>query len=165
MKWILTTRMLRKTYLAIWMRGRGPGAGPGSSRSLHANIAVGPPRNKMEGRRIVIMQQALRKHIKRNHHQRVLDYPDNCNICGTGFMEYRDDLKEHVRKKHPDDFARLYPNSALGGCPKTLKYTTHPTDTPLQCCENPNYFQHTDGWGGGAIFPVARGSCKNRDWL
>lgn len=55
------------------------------------------------------MRQAVQKHYKRNHQSQVY----NCEFCPTKIRNRRDNMKDHVRKKHPVEFLRKYPGSQM----------------------------------------------------
>ncbi|KUI61053.1 hypothetical protein VP1G_08224 [Cytospora mali] len=52
------------------------------------------------------MRQAVQKHIKRFHNS--IDY--KCPFCQTVIKKRPDNLKDHIRKKHPKRFSSQYPD-------------------------------------------------------
>lgn len=60
---------------------------------------------KQKGRTVQKRQQAVQKHVKRNH--KTEDF--TCEICNMTIKKRRDNLKDHVKRKHPDQFPDIYP--------------------------------------------------------
>ncbi|KKY34314.1 hypothetical protein UCDDA912_g05719 [Diaporthe ampelina] len=53
------------------------------------------------------LRLAVEKHVKRNHYSR--DY--RCRVCNQSFRNRPDNVKPHVRRKHPSKLAELYPET------------------------------------------------------
>ncbi|ROV96305.1 hypothetical protein VMCG_07668 [Cytospora schulzeri] len=75
------------------------------SQSYQCNDCPWKPEEK--GRTAQRLRQALRKHIKRNHQTE--DF--QCSICPTIIQKRADNMKDHVRRKHPEQFPHMYPGS------------------------------------------------------
>lgn len=56
------------------------------------------------------LRLAVEKHVKRNHQSR--DY--QCPLCDQVIKKRPDNVKQHVFKKHPEEFDELYPKVAAG---------------------------------------------------
>lgn len=82
-----------------------PGVGC-ESKEHHCNICKWTPDDKTKIKRDPQkMQQAVRKHIKRNHHTKNFI----CEFCGITIHKRFDNMRDHVRRKHSDQSA--YPDS------------------------------------------------------
>lgn len=82
---------------------------------------------KPDGRSAQKLKQAVLKHVKRYHDAR--DY--KCELCGTVIQKRRDNFKDHVRKRHPAEFPRLYPGpTGKRRQSECVSYGPPPTPTP-----------------------------------
>lgn len=57
------------------------------------------------------LKMAMEKHMKRNHQSRGY----SCPICNQGFRNRPDNVKQHIRRKHPESFDSLYPKETVVG--------------------------------------------------
>ncbi|ROV96409.1 hypothetical protein VSDG_05406 [Cytospora chrysosperma] len=74
------------------------------SQGLYCTTCGWEPETQ-KGRPIQKRKQAVQKHIKRNHKTGNF----TCEICKITIKNRRDNLKDHVKRKHPDQFPDLYP--------------------------------------------------------
>lgn len=57
------------------------------------------------------LKQAVEKHLKRNH--RSENY--KCPFCSQSFKNRPDNVKPHIRRKHPEEFSKRYQNPTHDG--------------------------------------------------
>lgn len=57
------------------------------------------------------LRQAVEKHFKRNHQSK----DHQCKVCKQTFRNRPDNVKPHVKRKHPEMLAKLYPKAAAQG--------------------------------------------------
>lgn len=66
----------------------------------------------MTGNRSLLkLRQAVEKHLKRNHRSE----NHQCPFCSQSFKNRPDNVKPHIRRKHPEEFSKLYQNSTHDG--------------------------------------------------
>lgn len=89
------------------------------------------------------LRLAVDKHLKRNHATR--DY--RCPVCGQTFRNRLDNVKPHVKRKHPQIFSQLYPQEEL---PPSVRSKALPPDSILIKTKRPkSRVEHR--WGDGSL--------------